>query len=96
MTTESSKLQTTADIPAGVAVPKVMETRLGLLTFHDGAPSNETVKKVYDNLDFTRALDSKPLSSKLPRFDRMIDDPQYMDPNFQEQFIDQNGNVLEI
>ena len=58
MSTQPSKLQTSADIPAGVAVPKVMETRLGLLTFDDGAPSHETVKKVYENLDFTRALDA--------------------------------------
>ena len=47
-----------ADIPEGVAVPKVMETRIGLLEFNDGAPSDETVKKVYDNLDFVRALDA--------------------------------------
>ena len=51
------KLKTPADIPPGIAVPDSLETRLGRLTFIDGAPSDETVKKVYDNLDFTRALD---------------------------------------
>jgi hypothetical protein len=53
-----SKLQTTADVPPGIAVPDELDTRLGKLTFVDGAPSDETVEKVYDNLDFTRALDA--------------------------------------
>ncbi len=54
----STKLQTTADIPPGIAIPDELETRLGKLTFVDGAPSEETVEKVFDNLDFTRALDA--------------------------------------
>ena len=53
-----TKLQTSADVPENVAVPKLMETRIGLLEFKDGAPSDATVKKVYDNLDFVRALDA--------------------------------------
>lgn len=55
---KKAKLQTTADIPPGIAVPDELETRLGKLTFVDGAPSEDTVDKVYDNLDFTRALDA--------------------------------------
>ena len=47
MATKSSKLQTADDIPEGVAVPKFMETRIGLLEFKDGAPSDGTVEKVY-------------------------------------------------
>jgi len=46
------------DIPPGIAVPDELDTRLGKLTFVDGTPSDETVEKVYDNLDFTRALDA--------------------------------------
>ena len=53
-----AKLQTSADVPAGVAIPDEVETRLGKLTFVDGAPSDDTVEKVYDNLDFVRALDA--------------------------------------
>ena len=30
----------------------------GKLTFVDGAPSDETVEKVYDNLDFIQALEA--------------------------------------
>ena len=58
MTTNPTKLQTSADIPPGIAVPDELDTRLGKLTFIDGAPSDDTVKKVYDNLDFTHALNA--------------------------------------
>ena len=33
-----------------------IETRIGTLEFKDGAPTVETAEKVYDTLDFTRAL----------------------------------------
>ncbi|MEI6457033.1 MAG: DUF1254 domain-containing protein [bacterium] len=42
------------DIPASITTPDVVETRLGALKFSDGFPDEETVKKVYDNLDFQR------------------------------------------
>ena len=58
MATKSTKLATSADIPDGVAIPELVETRIGLLEFKDGAPSERTVEKVYDNLDFVRALDA--------------------------------------
>ena len=54
----STKLQTSADIPAGIAIPNEVDTRLGKLTFVDGAPSDDTVEKVYDNLDFVHALEA--------------------------------------
>ena len=38
--------------------PDKVETRIGTLEFKDGAPSAETVEKVYDTLDFTRGLDA--------------------------------------
>lgn len=50
--------QTADDIPAGIAVPDQVETRIGTLSYVDGAPSDETVQLVYDNLDFTRAFDA--------------------------------------
>jgi hypothetical protein len=43
-----------------VAVPITasaqVETRIGTLEFKDGVPSAETAQKVFDTLDFTRAL----------------------------------------
>ena len=51
-------MKTAADIPAGIAIPDEMDTRLGKLTFADGAPSDDTVEKVFDHLDFTNALNA--------------------------------------
>ena len=54
----AKKLGTAFDVPSNVFVPDELDSRLGKLTFTDGAPSDETVEKIYDNLDFTRALDA--------------------------------------
>ena len=34
---------------------ETIDTRIGKLTFESGYPSNETVQKLYDELDFQRA-----------------------------------------
>lgn len=39
-----------------LSTPDTVETSLGTLSFTDGAPSAETVEKVYDHLDFTHAF----------------------------------------
>lgn len=45
-----------ADVPANLITPdSVNTTLLGVLTFSDGMPSEQTVKKSYDFLDTTRA-----------------------------------------
>jgi hypothetical protein len=46
------------DIPPEITTPNQMETRAGTLRFFDGCPDDATIQKVYDNLDFTRALDA--------------------------------------
>lgn len=48
------KMQT--PIPSGIASPDKVETRLGTLKFFDGFPDKATVEKLYDNLDFQRAV----------------------------------------
>ena len=45
-----------AAIPPSLLTPDRVETSIGTLEFKDGAPSAETAQKVYDTLDFTRAL----------------------------------------
>jgi hypothetical protein len=50
--------QTTPGIPPALTTPDRVQTRIGTLEFKDGAPSVETAEKVYDTLDFTRALDA--------------------------------------
>ena len=45
--------------PAGPSPRRTkVETRIGTLEFKDGAPSKETLDKVYDNLDFTHAFEA--------------------------------------
>jgi hypothetical protein len=43
-------------MPKGVASPDKVETRLGTLNFFDGFPDKATAEKLYDNLDFQRAV----------------------------------------
>lgn len=48
--------ETEAPIPPSLITPNSVETSIGTLEFKDGAPSNATAEKVYDNLDFTYAF----------------------------------------
>src|SRR5262245_50679493 len=50
--------QTPPAIFPAISTPGKVETRLGTLEFKDGAPSEETVSKIYDNLDFTHAFEA--------------------------------------
>jgi hypothetical protein len=53
---ESPRMKMTTDVPPGIAIPDRVETRLGTLNFFDGFPDKATVEKLYDNLDFQRAV----------------------------------------
>ena len=53
---QSSQYTMTTDIPPGIAMPDSVETRLGTLKFFDGFPDDASVEKIYDNLDFQRAV----------------------------------------
>ena len=46
----------TTPMPPGVAAPASVETRLGTLRYDAGFPDEATVAKLYDNLDFQRAV----------------------------------------
>ncbi|HOW55808.1 MAG TPA: DUF1254 domain-containing protein [Syntrophorhabdaceae bacterium] len=50
------KMKMTTTLPPGIATPDKVETRLGTLNFFDGFPDKATVDKLYDNLDFQRAV----------------------------------------
>jgi len=56
MSTDPYKLRTSPDIPLNLITPNEIDTQLGKLTFTDGAPSSDTSQKIFDNYDFTRAL----------------------------------------
>ncbi|MCK5477350.1 MAG: DUF1254 domain-containing protein [Methylococcales bacterium] len=44
-------------IPEQIMTPNKVKTRIGDLNFYDGIPTQETLDKVYDNLDFVRGVD---------------------------------------
>ena len=50
--------QTSSAIPPALITPDRLETSLGTLEFKDGAPSKETVAKVYDNLDLMHGVEA--------------------------------------
>ncbi|MGB5672517.1 MAG: DUF1254 domain-containing protein, partial [Sedimenticolaceae bacterium] len=52
------KMKMTTDIPANVITPDKMETSIGTLNFVDGVPTKETAQKVWDQLDFSRAVEA--------------------------------------
>jgi len=62
LTVTFAKAQTTpkypAKVPPYITTPDNVDTRLGKLKFFDGLPDPETVKKVYDNLDFSRGVEA--------------------------------------
>jgi len=43
-------------MPPGIASPDTVETRFGTLHFFDGVPDEPSTEKIYDNLDFQRAV----------------------------------------
>ena len=48
----------TTQVPNNVLIPDKVDTRLGTLEFFDGVPTAETAEKVWDHLDFSRAVES--------------------------------------
>lgn len=55
-TTALAQFKMTTPIAPGVATPEELETSIGTLNLNDGYPAAETVEKIYDNLDRSRAL----------------------------------------
>lgn len=45
-------------IPSGIMTPDSVETRIGRLEFFDGIPTEATVERLYDNLDFMRGVEA--------------------------------------
>jgi hypothetical protein len=43
-------------VPPGIVSPHKVETRFGTLRFFDGVPDQASTDKIYDNLDFQRAV----------------------------------------
>jgi hypothetical protein len=54
---QSPVMKMTTPIPSQITTPDKVETRLGTLRFSHGMPDAATIEKVYDQLDFARAVD---------------------------------------
>jgi hypothetical protein len=54
--TTTAQYKMTTPIASGVEVPDKIESSIGTLNLNYGYPEEETVKKIYDNLDRSRAL----------------------------------------
>ena len=50
------QLKYSTPMPPGVASPDKVETLFGTLNFFDGFPDKASAEKLYDNLDFQRAV----------------------------------------
>jgi hypothetical protein len=51
-----NQLAMTISVPPGIGSPDEIKTRLGMLKFFDGFPDDSSVEKIFDNLDFQRAV----------------------------------------
>ncbi len=86
-------------MPPGVASPDKVETRFGTLNFFDGFPDKESAEKLYDNLDFQRAVQAYlfaiPAVSQVANRNafRTFGPPNTVVPIF-EQLLDARGIVL--
>lgn len=47
--------QPSDSVPPSITTPESIDTRIGTLEFRDGQPNQETLEKVYDNLDYMHA-----------------------------------------
>ena len=52
------KMKMTTEIPPEITIADKVKTSIGDLTFEDGFPTEETAQKIYDQLDFQRAVES--------------------------------------
>ncbi len=53
-----AQAQSSPATPPALTTPDQVNSRIGTLDFRDGAPSQATLDKVYDNLDYTHAFEA--------------------------------------
>src|SRR5271165_594363 len=77
----------TTPIAPGVAVPDRVETSIGTLNLNYGYPDDATTKKVYDNLDASRALQAYLLAIPIVNQAGMRDSLRQFGPDNQTDVI---------
>jgi len=88
VTTAAAKdYKMTTPIAPGVAVPDKVETSIGTLNLNYGYPTAETVEKIYDNLDRSRALQAYLLAIPIVNQAGMRDTLREFGPDNQTDVI---------
>jgi hypothetical protein len=77
----------TTPIAPGVATPDTLETSIGTLHLSDGFPKPDTVEKIYDNLDRSRALQAYLLGIPIVNQAGMRDSMRKFGPDNQTDVI---------
>lgn len=77
-------------IPPGVAVPDKIESSIGTLDLSYGYPSADTVEKIYDNLDRSRALQAYLMAIPIVNQAGMRDSIRQFGPDNQTDVIWEN------
>jgi len=83
----ATKYKMTTPIAPGVATPDKLETSIGTLTLSDGVPKPDTVEKIYDNLDRSRALQAYLLAIPIVNQAGMRDSIRNFGPDNQTDVI---------
>ena len=81
------KSKYSTDIPPGIAVPDKIESSIGTLKLSDGYPDAETARKIYDNLDQSRALQAYLLAIPIVNQAGMRDSIRKFGPDNQTDVI---------
>jgi len=77
-------------LPPGVATPDKLETSIGALNLNDGYPDADTIGKIYDNLDRSRALQAYLLALPIVNQASMRDVMRKFGPDNQTDVIWEN------
>ena len=77
----------TTPVAPGVATPDRLETSIGTLHLVDGAPKPDTIEKIYDNLDRSRALQAYMLAIPIVNQAGMRDSLRQFGPDNQTNVI---------
>jgi len=87
---DSRQMKMTTPIAPGVAVPDKIESSIGTLNLSYGYPSADTVEKIYDNLDRSRALQAYLMAIPIVNQAGMRDSLRKFGPDNQTDVIWEN------
>jgi len=89
-TASAQTFRMTTPIAPGVATPNRLDTSIGTLNLSDGFPAPDTIEKIYDNLDRSRALQAYLLAIPIVNQAGMRDSLRKFGPDNQTNVIWEN------